>query len=129
FSFHGAPAHFLVNVRYHLTSRFQERWIGRGGPVVWPPRSPNLNPLDYYLWGHLKSMVYVTSVDTIDELTQRIENCCQQIRNKSKIFERVRSLMRRRAKLCVEMEGALNIYCKLKLFSIFHRRKCFITQK
>ena len=72
-------------------------------PVVWPPRLPDLNLLDYYLWGHLKSMVYATLVDTInciDELTQRIENCCQQIRNKPGIFEHVRSSMRRRAELC-----------------------------
>jgi len=49
-------------------NRFQERWIRRGGPVVWPSRSPeSLNPLDYYLWGYLKSMIYATSVDTIDD--------------------------------------------------------------
>jgi len=50
------PAHFLVNVRRHLTNRFQERWIGRGGLVVWSSRSSDLNPLNYYLWGHLKSI-------------------------------------------------------------------------
>ena len=49
-------------------------------------------------------MIYTTSVDTIDELTQRIENCCQQIRNKPRIFERVRSSMRKH-ELCVEMDG------------------------
>ncbi|KYM75700.1 hypothetical protein ALC53_13763, partial [Atta colombica] len=70
----GVLVHFLVNIRRHLTNRFQERWIRRGGPVVWSLRSPDLNPLD--------------------ELTQRIENCCQQIQNKSRIFEHVRSLMR-----------------------------------
>jgi len=57
----------------YLTNRFQERCIGRGGQLY---DSPNLNPLDYYLWG-LEEMVYVTSVD--NKLTQRIENCCQQI--------------------------------------------------
>ena len=56
----GALVHFLVNVRRYLTNRFQER-LGRGSPVVWPPRSPNLNLFNYYLWGHLKSMVYAIS--------------------------------------------------------------------
>ena len=32
--------------------------IGQGGPVPWPARSPDLNPLDFWLWGHLKAMVY-----------------------------------------------------------------------
>ncbi|GBL73687.1 hypothetical protein AVEN_230681-1 [Araneus ventricosus] len=34
------------------------RWIGRGGPVLWPPRSPDLTSLDFFLWGHLKELVY-----------------------------------------------------------------------
>jgi hypothetical protein len=25
---------------------------------VQPPRSPDLSPLDFYLWGHLKTSVY-----------------------------------------------------------------------
>ena len=96
-------AHFLVNVR-SFNQLFLRKIDRMWRPVVWPSRSPNLNPLDY-LWGHLKSMVYATSVDTIDELTQRIENCCQQIRNKPGIFECVRSSMRRRAELCDEIDG------------------------
>ncbi|KAJ4428077.1 hypothetical protein ANN_24091 [Periplaneta americana] len=34
------------------------------GPVAWPARSPDLTLLDFFLWGHVKSMVYTTSVDT-----------------------------------------------------------------
>ncbi|KAJ4442849.1 hypothetical protein ANN_04442 [Periplaneta americana] len=50
----GAPAHFSRTARRYLDRRFPDRWIGRGGPIAWPPRSPDLNPLDFYLWGHLK---------------------------------------------------------------------------
>ena len=28
------------------------------GDIGWPARSPDLNPCDYFLWGHLKSKVY-----------------------------------------------------------------------
>ncbi|GBM88486.1 hypothetical protein AVEN_269361-1 [Araneus ventricosus] len=28
-----------------------DRWIGRGGPVLWPPRSPDLTPLDFFPMG------------------------------------------------------------------------------
>jgi hypothetical protein len=41
--------HFGRVVRDHLNERFHERWIGRGGPVSWPPRSPDLTPLEFYL--------------------------------------------------------------------------------
>jgi hypothetical protein len=47
--------HFLRIVRQHLNQTFGEQLIGRGGPVNWPARSPVLNPLDFWLWGHLKT--------------------------------------------------------------------------
>jgi hypothetical protein len=43
----GAPPHFLGIVREHLNLTFAEQWIGRGGPVNRPARSPDLNPLDF----------------------------------------------------------------------------------
>ncbi|KAJ4428267.1 hypothetical protein ANN_24284 [Periplaneta americana] len=42
--------HFSLDVRRHLNATFPGRWIGRDG-TAWPPRSPDLNPLDFYLWG------------------------------------------------------------------------------
>ena len=44
----GAPAHFSRAVREYLNGRFREKWIGRGGPIQWPARSPDLNPLDFF---------------------------------------------------------------------------------
>lgn len=54
----SAPPHFGVNVREYLNIEFANRHIGRGGPVLWPSRAPDLTPLDYYLWGLIKSLVY-----------------------------------------------------------------------
>ncbi|GFV10112.1 hypothetical protein TNCV_3660641 [Trichonephila clavipes] len=36
------------------------KWIGHGGPVAWSPHFPGLNALDFFFWGHLKSLVYET---------------------------------------------------------------------
>lgn len=47
----GCPAHFAVNVRRYLDQAYPNRWIGRLGPILWPPRSPDLNPLDFFLLG------------------------------------------------------------------------------
>lgn len=44
----GAPPHYAAPVRRHLDMRYPERWIGRRGPVEWPARSPDLNPLDFF---------------------------------------------------------------------------------
>ncbi|KAJ4438672.1 hypothetical protein ANN_14619 [Periplaneta americana] len=32
---------------------FPNRWIGHAGPAVWPPRSLELNCLDFFLWGRM----------------------------------------------------------------------------
>jgi hypothetical protein len=55
FMHYGAPAHFTPDVKQFLDSHYPDR---RNGPVLWPPRSPDLTPVDLYLWGHLKDIVY-----------------------------------------------------------------------
>ena len=44
----GAPPHFGIHVRNYLNETFPGRWIGRRGSIEWPPRSPDLTPLDFY---------------------------------------------------------------------------------
>ncbi|XP_026828441.1 uncharacterized protein LOC113562655 [Ooceraea biroi] len=60
------PAHFSLVARNKLNEKFANRWIGRGGPVGWPARSPDLTPLDFFLWGILKDMVYTSNHATTD---------------------------------------------------------------
>ena len=38
----------------------------------WPPRSQYLTPLDYYICGHMKTLVYETKVDSRAALRDRI---------------------------------------------------------
>ncbi|KMQ82561.1 transposable element tc3 transposase, partial [Lasius niger] len=76
----GAPAHFSRVARDHLNRNYGQRWIGRGGPVAWPPRSPDINPLDFYLWGHVKSIVYRNAPNNIADLRQRIIHGFEEIR-------------------------------------------------
>jgi hypothetical protein len=43
-----------------LNRQLPERWIGRGGvSTSWPLRSPDLNPLEFFLWGFVKDELYV----------------------------------------------------------------------
>ncbi|KAJ8980567.1 hypothetical protein NQ317_013074, partial [Molorchus minor] len=92
----GALAHFSEVVRDFLTQTYGNRWIGRGGPHLWPARSPDLNPLDFFLWGgHLKSLLYNTPLKNVEDLRNRIIAGCNSIRNDAGVFERVRLSMRR----------------------------------
>lgn len=102
----GAPAHFSRNVRDYLNLTFQGNWIGRGGPIPWPPRSPDLNPCDFYLWGHLKQLVYSTPIANEATLVQRVTNACETIRQTPRIFPRVRRNMRKRIRACIEAQGS-----------------------
>lgn len=72
FSKKGALPHFDVNVRDYLDLTFPEQWIGRRGFIEWPARSPDLFALDYFLWGYLKSKVYVNRPGNLQELSERI---------------------------------------------------------
>lgn len=101
----GAPAHFSKVSREYLDRRFAGRWLGRSGPINWPARSPDLNPLDFFFWGFLKEAVYATPVTDVDNLKQRVFKACEDIRNRREIFERVRHSMMQRLKSCIEAGG------------------------
>ena len=51
---------------------FEDRIICRRTDVIWPPRSCDLTPLDYYLWGVVKVKCYADKPETIDALRDNI---------------------------------------------------------
>jgi hypothetical protein len=69
----GAPPHFSRNVREILDNQYPQRWIGGAGPHHWPARSPDLNPLDFFLWGYLKSIIYLRLINSEADLRVRIQ--------------------------------------------------------
>jgi hypothetical protein len=44
----GVPPHWVIDVRETVDAVFPNRWIGRDGPIPWPPRSPDITPLDSF---------------------------------------------------------------------------------
>jgi hypothetical protein len=69
-----------------------------GGPTALPPRLLELNHLDFYLWGHLRILVYAAPVDN--------EEACQTIRIYLSILERMRRPVMRRVEACMEYHGS-----------------------
>lgn len=105
FQHDGAPAHYGINVRNWLHERLPGRWIGRGGPISWPPRSPDLNPLDYYFWGRIKDIVYATEVDSEEVLRERIRLAGNQLRQNHFEVSRASRAITRRARICLREQG------------------------
>lgn len=75
----GAPAHNARIVTAYLNATFGNRWIGTNGPVRWPARSPDLTPLDFFYWGHIKEKVYRTKPQNLDDLSDRITQAVNNI--------------------------------------------------
>ncbi|KAJ4448105.1 hypothetical protein ANN_10117 [Periplaneta americana] len=45
----------------------------------WPPRSPDLTSLDFFLWGHMKNLVYDTPVESEEDLLARVLAAAESI--------------------------------------------------
>ncbi|GFX23574.1 transposable element Tc3 transposase [Trichonephila clavipes] len=76
----GATCHTARATIDLLKDTLGDRLISRFGPVNWPPRSCDLTPLDYFLWGYVKSLVYVDKPQTLDHLEDNIRRVIADIR-------------------------------------------------
>ena len=56
---------------WFLDAKFPNRWFARDGPTPWPPRSPDITPLDIFLWRYVKDKVFSTPVPDITNLKAR----------------------------------------------------------
>ncbi len=101
----GAPAHRRVEVRDRLQALFGNRVIGIGHAREWPARSPDLTPLDFFLWGYVKSKVYETVPADLNDLRQKIVHVINGLQ-RNRMVRRSFDGMRRRARLCVQLQGA-----------------------
>lgn len=83
---------------------FEDRLIGyRTLPAAWPPRSPDLTPLDFFLWGYLKNEVYQHPISNMAELCDRIRAACRAI-PAAMLAKAVRGTVNR-AQLCIVADG------------------------
>ncbi|XP_055307310.1 uncharacterized protein LOC129571528, partial [Sitodiplosis mosellana] len=64
----GARPHTTPETLAVIEERFPNRIISQKAEVGWPPRSCDLTPLDYFLWGYVKDKVYANKPSTIAEL-------------------------------------------------------------
>ncbi|GFV72712.1 uncharacterized protein TNCV_1951811 [Trichonephila clavipes] len=68
----GATCHTARATIDLLKDTFGDRLISRFGSVNWPPRCCDLTPLDYFLWGYVKSLVYANKPQTLDHLEDNL---------------------------------------------------------
>ncbi|GBM08318.1 hypothetical protein AVEN_101443-1 [Araneus ventricosus] len=79
FQHDGAPPHKVSSVQQYIGDTFQQQVIGYSCSVEWPPRSLDLNPLDFLLWGYIKQRVYATPPPTLQELLNCMTDACASV--------------------------------------------------
>ena len=64
----GAPAHTAATTRRFLAEAMSEYWT----PEMWPPSSPDLNPLDFSIWAHVQSIACARRHMSVESLRAAI---------------------------------------------------------
>ena len=75
----GAPPHTSRENITFLQQCFPGKLISRRGDIPWPPRSPDITPCDFWLWGYLKAKVYSHPIEDLAQLEERIREEVERI--------------------------------------------------
>jgi len=75
----GATCHTSNETIAILQEKFPNRVISLRGDHNWPPRSCDLTPLDFFLWGHVKDKVYANAPQSIQDLKDGIRQVIEDI--------------------------------------------------
>jgi hypothetical protein len=101
----GAPLHYGHHICNLIDESFHGQWISRGGPMHWPSRSPDLNPIDLFLWGHLMENIYLVLPIRPEDTTARLHAAVCMVNNG--MLQNVHESIVQRANKCVKVGGGL----------------------
>lgn len=96
----SAPAHRARETVEFLT-RNTPSFID---PKMWPPNSPDLNPVDYSIWSIMEQRVYQTRIQNTDELRQRLIAVWNEL--EQHLIDNAIDQWRRRLSACVREKGS-----------------------
>ncbi|KAG1703703.1 hypothetical protein GQR58_004165 [Nymphon striatum] len=105
-----------IVVRNLLDETFPDKWIGRRGPIEFPPRSPDITPMDFFVWGVIKDSVYSRKPRSVEDLRQFVIDAFANLDRDlcTKVCHSVVS----RCRECIEAEGLQFEYLSYKLFAL-----------
>jgi hypothetical protein len=99
----GATAHTARATIDLLNEMFPGRLVSKNGDFEWPPRSPDLTPPDFFLWGYLKGKVYADRPKTLTALKRNIEREIAAITTET--LKKVMENAKKRSQLCIKEKG------------------------
>jgi Helix-turn-helix domain (DUF4817) len=103
FQHDGAPPHCAGIINNYLNEQFGENWMANQGPIQWPARSPDLTPLDFFLWGKIKDLTYKQPFNNRRELEDAVLGAFNEIQPLELI--NATKGVRKRCRICLEQNG------------------------
>ena len=94
-----------TKVRAFLDENFTNVWIGTRVSIDWAPRSPDLNPMDFFLWGTMKDRVYAENPKTMQQLRNSITQQFNEINNNKALCDKVCRSAFSRLECCIDSYG------------------------
>ena len=70
-----APSHLSEETQAWLDQNFPQYWPGD----MWPPYSPDCNPLDYNIWGYVESKACATPHQSVKALQQSVDQAWEEL--------------------------------------------------
>jgi predicted DNA-binding protein (UPF0251 family) len=102
----GCPAHNTRPVMEFLQNTFPGRVIAGKGTIKWPPRSPDLTPCDFFLWGYVKQNLYnFNAIPNLQQLQAELLRIFATITPRN--LEGVRREFYDRLGYCLAQEGGI----------------------
>lgn len=103
FQHDGATAHTTQENLGYLQEFYGNRVISLHLNPEWPPRSPDLTPLDFSIFGWLKDNVYKQRLQDLEELMNAITNCCANV--SEMMLQNIFENKKKRVALCLQQNG------------------------
>jgi hypothetical protein len=94
-----APAHSAQTTMDLCGELFPRFW----GKKDWPPNSPDLNPMDYSVWGILEEKISRKSYATLDQLKYALRKAWDEIEVET--LQKIIKNFPKRLKACIEAKG------------------------
>ena len=99
----GATSHAAIATLELLHQHFGDRVISRRTDNPWAAHSPDLSPLDFFLWGFVKNQIYQNSPETLVELKAEIKRVIGMI-NRDMCKKPIDNFVKR-INMCYEQNG------------------------
>lgn len=94
-----APAHGARTTKEFCDAHFPGWW----GKDLWPSNSPDLNPMDYSVWGILESKACAKTHNSVESLKASLQRAWDEIT--PKMLATIVVNFRKRLKACVAAKG------------------------